>query len=105
MIGVRIVTPEEKNVLVKSQKISRWNAQKIYYAVGKKNQRKWTVKRGEVYFVDLGENVGSKENKIRPVVVLQSNSYNFHSPVFTAAIISSSILTIPDIQILIYLIR
>ena len=64
-----------------------------------KNQRKWTVKRGEVYFVDLGENVGSEENKIRPVVVLQSNAYNFHSPVFTVAIISSSTLTIPDIQI------
>lgn len=55
MIGVKSVTPEEKNVLVKSQKISRWNAQKLYYAIGKKAQRKWTVKRGEVYFVDLGE--------------------------------------------------
>lgn len=99
MIGVKRVTPEEKNALVKSQKISRWNAQKLYYAIGKKSQRKWTVKRGEVYFVDLGENVGSEENKIRPVVVLQSNAYNFHSPVFTVAIISSSTLTIPDIQI------
>ena len=99
MIGVKRVTPEEKNVLVKSQKISRWNTQKLYYAVGKKAQRKWTVKRGEVYFVDLGENVGSEENKIRPVVVLQSNAYNFYSPVFTVAIISSSNITIPDIQI------
>ena len=67
--------------------------------IGKKSQRKWTVKRGEVYFADLGENIGSEENKIRPVVVLQSNAYNFHSPVFTVAIISSSTLTIPDIQI------
>lgn len=93
------MTLEEKNTLVKSQKISRWNVQKLYYAIGKKAQRKWTVKRGEVYFVDLGENVGSEENKIRPVVVLQSNAYNFHSPVFTVAIISSGMLTIPDIQI------
>ena len=99
MIGVKRVTPEEKSVLVKSQKISRWNAQKLYYNIGKKSQRKWTVKRGEVYFADLGENIGSEENKIRPVVVLQSNAYNFHSPVFTVAIISSSTLTIPDIQI------
>lgn len=93
------MTQDEKNVMIKSQKISRWNAQKIYYTVGKKYQRKWTVKRGEVYFVDLGENIGSEENKIRPVVVLQSNAYNFNSPVFTVAIISSSELTIPDIQI------
>ena len=98
-IGVKRVTQEEKSVLVKSQKISRWNAQKLYYNIGKKSQRKWTVKRGEVYFADLGENIGSEENKIRPVVVLQSNAYNFHSPVFTVAIISSSTLTIPDIQI------
>lgn len=33
--------------------------QKIYYHVGKTHQRRWTVKRGEVYFVDLGENIGS----------------------------------------------
>lgn len=49
--------------------------------------------------MDLGENVGSEENKIRPVVVLQSNAYNFHSPVFTVAIIFSSTLTIQDIKI------
>lgn len=93
------MTQDEKNVLIKSQKINRWNAQKLYCNVGKKRQRTWTVKRGEVYFVDLGENIGSEENKIRPVVVIQSNSYNFRSPVFTVAIISSSELTIPDIQV------
>ena len=64
MIGVKRVTPEEKSVLVKSQKISRWNAQKLYYNIGKKSHRNWTVKRGEVYFADLGENIGSEENKI-----------------------------------------
>ena len=93
------MTQDEKNVLIKSQRINRWSAQKLYYNIGKKRQRKWTVKRGEVYFVDLGENIGSEENKIRPVVVIQSNAYNFKSPVFTVAIISSSDLTIPDSQI------
>lgn len=93
------MTSEEKTILVKSQRINKWCAQKLYYAIGKQYQRKWTVKRGEVYFVDLGENIGSEENKIRPVVVLQADAYNFKSPVFTCAIISSSSLTIPDIQI------
>ena len=93
------MTPEEKVIMTKAQRISRWNAQKLYYSTGKQYQRKWTVKRGEVYFVDLGENVGSEENKLRPVVVLQSDAYNFKSPVFTCAIISSSALTIPDIQV------
>lgn len=93
------MTSDEKTVLVKAQRIEKWSAQKLYYSIGKKKQRNWTVKRGEVYFVDLGENVGSEENKIRPIVVLQSNAYNFKSPVFTCAIISSSTVTIPDIQI------
>ncbi|GAA3653090.1 type II toxin-antitoxin system PemK/MazF family toxin [Asaccharospora irregularis] len=85
--------------LSKTQKIINWATRKIYYENSKKHQRNWTVKRGEVYFVDLGENIGSEENKIRPCVVLQSNAYNFKSPVFTCAIISNSKLTIPDIQI------
>lgn len=90
---------DEKKVLSLSQRITSWVAQKIYYNVGKTNQRYWTVKRGEVYFVDLGQNIGSEENKLRPVVVIQSDAYNFRSPVFTCAIISSSTITMPDIQV------
>lgn len=90
---------EEKNLLYKCQRINSWACQKFYYCVGKSHQRNWTVKRGEVYFVDLGENIGSEENKLRPIVVLQANAYNFKSPVFTCAIISNSPVTLPDIQI------
>ncbi len=93
------MTNEEKQLLGKAQRINSWNSKKLYYCVGKRHQRSWTVKRGEVFFVDLGENVGSEENKIRPVVIIQSNSYNISSPVFTCAIISTSPATIPDIQI------
>lgn len=93
------MTPDEKAVLSKAQRLSHWNAQKLFYCIGKSTQKRWTVKRGEVYFVDLGENIGSEENKLRPVVVLQSNSYNFRAPTFTAAIISNGPVTIPDIQV------
>ena len=93
------MTQDEKNVMQQSQRYSKWASNKLYYTIGKKYQRSWTVKRGEVYLVDLGQNIGSEENKIRPVVVLQANSYNFKSPVFTCAIISSSPITIPDIQV------
>ncbi|MDD7795906.1 type II toxin-antitoxin system PemK/MazF family toxin [Clostridium sp. 'White wine YQ'] len=85
--------------LSRAQKLMHWVSQKLYYNTGKSYQRNWTVKRGEVYFVDLGENIGSEENKLRPCIVLQSNSYNFKSPVFTCAIISSSPITISDIQV------
>lgn len=71
------------HTMQQSQRYNQWLSQKMYYVFGKNYQRKWTVKRGEVYFVDLGQNVGSEENKIRPVVVLQANAYNFKSPVFT----------------------
>lgn len=93
------MTPDEKKVMQQSQRYTKWLSQKIFHSVAKTNQRTWTVKRGEVYFVDLGQNIGSEENKVRPVVVLQANSYNFRSPVFTCAIVSSSPVTIPDIQV------
>ena len=93
------MTSDEKKVLQQSQRYSTWLSQKLFHSVAKTNQRAWTVKRGEVYFADLGQNIGSEENKIRPVVVLQANSYNFSSPVFTCAIVSSSTMTIPDIQV------
>ena len=99
MRGVYIMNADERKVLQKAQRISSWNSQKLYHTIGKTHQRTWAVKRNEVYFVDLGENIGSEENKIRPVVVLQANSYNFSSPVFTCAIISTSPMTIADIQI------
>jgi len=86
-------------LLKKAQRVLQWNTKKIYYNNFKQNQRLWVVKRGEVCFVDLGENIGSEENRLRPCVVLQSDAYNFKSPVFTCAIISNSSMTIPDIQI------
>lgn len=93
------MNPDELRVLSIAQKITSWFSSKLYYCIGKNYQRSWTVKRGEVFFVDLGQNIGSEENKTRPVVVIQSDSYNFRSPVFTCAIISSSSITIPDIQV------
>ena len=96
---IMVVNNDTIDLLKKAQRISNWNSRKIYYNTLKKHQRKWSVKRGEVCFVDLGENIGSEENNLRHCVVLQSDAYNFSSPVFTCAIISNSKLTIPDIQV------
>ena len=57
---------EERQLLGKAQRINTWDSKKLYYCIEKRHQRSWTVKRGEVFFADLGENVGSEENKIRP---------------------------------------
>lgn len=37
--------------LGKTQKLLLWLTQKIYYNTAKTHQRKWTVKRGEVYLL------------------------------------------------------
>ena len=37
-------------------------------------------KRGEIWTCQLGKNVGSEENKIRPVIILQNNTGNEKGP-------------------------
>lgn len=44
------------------------------------------IKRGEVYLADLDPTVGSEQGGIRPVVVIQNNIGNKHSPTTIAAI-------------------
>ena len=54
---------------------------------------KWNirnVKRGDVFFVDCGEVVGSEQGGIRPAVVIQNNTGNRYSPTTIVALITSS---------------
>ncbi|MEG1551342.1 MAG: type II toxin-antitoxin system PemK/MazF family toxin [Oscillospiraceae bacterium] len=47
------------------------------------------VKRGEIYFVDFGENVGSVQGGVRPVLIVQNDVGNKFSPTVIAAAITS----------------
>lgn len=47
------------------------------------------VKRGEIYFADLGEGVGSEQNGIRPVLIVQNDVGNKYSPTTIGALITS----------------
>ncbi len=47
------------------------------------------IKRGDIYYVDLGRTVGSVQGRLRPVVVLQNNIGNKHSPTVIVATITS----------------
>jgi mRNA interferase MazF len=38
------------------------------------------VKRGEIYYVDLGEGVGSEVKKVRPCIIIQNDIGNKFSP-------------------------
>ena len=48
------------------------------------------IKRGEIYFADLSPVVGSEQTGLRPVLILQNNSGNKHSPTTIVAAITSS---------------
>lgn len=48
-----------------------------------------SVKRGEIYYADLSPVVGSEQGGIRPVLIVQNDVGNRHSPTVIAAAITS----------------
>jgi len=49
----------------------------------------WNYRRGDIYLVDLGTNVGSEQGGCRPVLLLQNDVGNHFSPTLIVAPISS----------------
>ena len=49
------------------------------------------LKRGEIYYADLNPVIGSEQGGIRPVLVIQNNMGNTHSPTVIIAPITSSL--------------
>lgn len=47
------------------------------------------VKRGEIYYADLSPVVGSEQGGTRPVLIIQNDTGNRHSPTVIAAAITS----------------
>ena len=45
-----------------------------------------TVRRGEVYYANLDPVIGSEQGGMRPVVILQNDIGNKHSPTIVAAV-------------------
>lgn len=48
-----------------------------------------TYFRGEIYYADLGWGIGSEQQGLRPVVIIQNDVGNKHSPTVIIAAISS----------------
>ncbi|WP_455616947.1 type II toxin-antitoxin system PemK/MazF family toxin [Eisenbergiella sp.] len=48
------------------------------------------IRRGDIYYADLSPVVGSEQGGIRPVVIIQNNTGNLHSPTVIVAAITSS---------------
>lgn len=47
------------------------------------------IKRGEIYYADLSPVVGSEQGGVRPVLIVQNDIGNKHSPTVIAAAITS----------------
>ncbi len=50
-----------------------------------------TVKRGDIYYADLSPVVGSEQGGVRPVLIVQNDVGNRHSPTVIAAAITSQL--------------
>ena len=48
-----------------------------------------TIKRGDIYYADLSPVVGSEQGGLRPVLIVQNDIGNKHSPTVIAAAITS----------------
>jgi len=78
--------------LSKTQAYLDWFKQLLYYnwkANNSKNKNIRIVKRGQVYYCDLGLGIGSEETKNRPCVIIQNNTGNNFSPNTIVAPITS----------------
>jgi len=50
-----------------------------------------SVKRGDIFYADLSPVVGSEQGGVRPVLIVQNDTGNRHSPTVIAAAITSQI--------------
>lgn len=51
----------------------------------------WNCLRGEIYYIDFGENMGSEESGIRPALVIQNDKGNKYSNTIIVASITTKI--------------
>lgn len=49
----------------------------------------WVYRRGDIYFADLSQYLGSEQGGTRPVVVIQNNTGNFYAPTLIVATVTS----------------
>lgn len=49
------------------------------------------IKRGELYYADLSPVIGSEQGGIRPVLIVQNDVGNKHSPTIIAAAVTSKL--------------
>lgn len=51
----------------------------------------WVYRRGDIYFADLDPVIGSEQGGTRPVIVIQNDTGNKHSPTLIVATVTTKI--------------
>ena len=52
-----------------------------------------TIKRGDIFYADLSPAIGSEQGGTRPVLIVQNDVGNYHSPTVIVAILTSKLPT------------
>lgn len=74
--------------------VKQCNCSLTYNVVGNKHRsvnKVSTVKRGDIFYADLSPVVGSEQGGMRPVLIVQNDTGNKHSPTVIAAAITSQV--------------
>ena len=64
------------------------NAPGLRVGCGEKMKKSKVIRRGDIFYADLGTTVGSEQSGVRPVLIIQNNIGNRHSPTVIAAAIT-----------------
>lgn len=86
----------------KTNRLIEWLKKMIYLDTTVVSAQKRIVFRGQVYFCELGEGIGSEETKERPCIIIQNNLGNKNSgniivaPITNGGLLSSISVTIPS---------
>lgn len=57
----------------------------------KNSEEKMNIRRGDIYYADLSPVIGSEQGGLRPVLIVQNDMGNKHSPTVIAAAITSRV--------------
>lgn len=49
------------------------------------------ILRGDIFMADLGQTIGSEQGGVRPVIIIQNNIGNYHSPTTIVAPITTKL--------------
>ncbi len=72
-----------------------WSSNKYDYLQKCIDKRNQLIFRDEIYWVELGENLGSEESKLRPCVIIQNQKGNENAPTTLIAPITNATIRLP----------